>query len=236
MIDFSFTEKLFQLKDILVSSPFFLFSIIISIILLIGMIIGIKKNRKIPKVIFVLSWIFVFTFVIIRYHSSISYIFDRLFGRLVEEIYFPSISIYTVMLIITNIIFIFSLLKKKLNNLFRIINLIIGTEINFLFFLLLDIIVKNNIDIYADLSVYSNPNLLVLLEFSMFLFIAWILILIVLLLIKKYAVKTIWINLFKEEDYEILDLTLPQSKPGEIENVEFLEIETENDDGEIVEL
>lgn len=236
MIDFSFTEKLFQLKDILLSSPFFLFSIIISIVLLISMIIGVKKNRKVPKIIFILSWIFVFSFVIVQYYSSISYIFDRLFGRLVEEIYFPSISIYTIMLVLTNIIFIISLLKKKMHVLFKLINLMMGTEINFLFFLILDTIAKNNIDIYTEVSVYSNPNLLVLLEFSMFLFMIWLLILVILLLIKKYAVRTVWVNLFKEEDYEILDLSLLQPNSDEMENVELLEIDIENDEGEIVEL
>lgn len=236
MINFSFTEMLFRLKDIVLSSPFFLFSIIICIILLIGMLLGIKKNRKIPKVIFILAWIFVFIFVIVRYHSSISYIFDRLFGRLVEEIYFPSISVYTITLIITNTIFIYSLFKNKMLNLFRTINLIIGMEINFLFFIMLDIITKNSIDIYADFSVYSNPNLLVLLEFSMFLFIIWQFILFILLLVKKYAVKTIWVNLFKEEDYEILDLALEHQENKQPSFVDILEINVEDDEGEIIEL
>ena len=200
------------------------------------MIIGIKKNRKIPRVIFILSWFFVFVFVIVRYYSSISYIFDRLLGRLVEEIYFPSISIYTIVLIVTNVVFIISLLKKKIHILFKLINLMMGTSINFLFFLILDTIAKNNIDIYTEVSAYSNPNLLVLLEFSMFLFMIWLLMLIILLLIKKYAVKTIWVNIFKEEDYEILDLSLQQVKNEENEFIEFLEIDTEIDEGEIVEL
>ena len=106
MINFSFSEKLVQLKDIIVSSPFFFVSVIIGIILLIIMIVGVKKNRRINNIIFIVSWIFVAVFCIARYFKFVVSIFDRLFGRIVDEIYFPSISIYTVMLIITNIIFV----------------------------------------------------------------------------------------------------------------------------------
>lgn len=225
MIDFSFSEKLVQIKDIVMSSSFFLFSIIIGIILLITMIISVRNNRRIPKIIFVVAWIFVLIFVIIRYHNSLGYIFDRLFSRIVEEIYFPSLTIYTTMLLITNFIFIYSFFKKKLSKIFKIINITVAMELDFLFILSLDVIVKNDIDIYAGVITYSEPKLLVLLEFSMFLFLSWIFLISILLLIKKYAVKTVFVNIFKESDYELIDIDI--NKDDEVSNFDNIEVDTE---------
>lgn len=225
MVNISFTEKLVQLKDIILSSPFFLVSIIIGIILLITMIIGVKNNRRIPKIVFFVSWIFVIVFVIIRYHDSLWYIFDRLFGRIIEEVYFPSLTVYTGVLLITNFIFIYSFLKKKMSKLFKIINITIAMELDFLFIIVLDVIVKNNIDIYAGVITYSNSKLLVLLEFSMFLFLGWMFLISILYLIKKYGVKTILVNIFKESDYELIDIDYGQNdKKDEVMLFDSIEI------------
>ena len=206
MIDFSFLEKLEQLKDIIISSSFSFISLIIGIVLLIVMIIGIKNNRRIPKLIFIITWIFVAIFVIVRYNSQLVYIFDRLFGRIVEKIYFPSVTIYIVMLLLANIIFVISYNMKKLNNIIKVVNISVAMELDFLFVLVLDTIVNNNVDIYSDITIYANAQILVLLEFSMFLFLLWMLLLVILILINKFAVKTVFVNLFKESDYEIITM------------------------------
>ena len=94
MIEFSFAEKLVQLKDIFMSSPFFFGSLIGGLILLIIMIISVEKNRRIGKIIFIISWLFIIGFCIINYFDFFISIFDRFFGRVVEEIYFPSITVF----------------------------------------------------------------------------------------------------------------------------------------------
>lgn len=206
MINFSFSEKLVQLKDIIVSSPFFFISLIVGIILLFIMIIGIKKNRRINRIVFVIAWIFVFIFCVVRYGSFFISIFDRLFARVVEEIYFPSLTVYTLMLVCTNVIFVISIVKKKMTSIFKIVNLSLAMVLDFLFILILDTIMKNNIDVYASLDSYTNPKLLVLLEFSMILFAVWLLLLGIIYLIKKYAVKKIMVSTIKEEEYEVIDI------------------------------
>lgn len=242
MIDFSFSEKLVQLKDIIVSSPFFFISLIIGLILLIIMTVGIKKNRRINKIIFMIAWLFVIVFCIVRYFTFFTSILDRLFGRIVEEIYFPSISIYTLMLLFTNFIFGYSLFKKKMDDLIKIVNLALPMELDFLFIMILDIIVKNNIDIYADFEIYTNSKLLVLLEFSMLLFLVWIFIVAVIYLIKKYAVKKVFVNKYKEKDFEVIDMSDNKLSKEEvidkdnIEEIIDLEDNSVKDNIEIVDL
>lgn len=237
MINFSLTEKLVQLKDIFVSSPFFFISLIIGIVLLVVMIISIKKNRRIGKIIFVVAWLFVIVFCIVRYFNFFISIFDRLFGRFIEEIYFPSLSIYTVILILFNIILVYSLFNKKIADIFKIINLVSSMTFDLFFIMILDTIVKNNIDIYLEYAVYSNNKLIVLLEFSMFLFVIWILVIMITYFIRKYAIKKVVISTYKEKDYEIInteDTTIPKSENIEVEfttdkyisgNTEVIDIE-----------
>ena len=205
MIDFSLTEKLVQLKDIIMSSPFFFVSLIIGIVLLTIMIVGIKKNRRINKLIFIITWLFVAIFCIARYFKFFISIFDRLFGRIVDELYFPSMSSYTVVLIFTNIVFALSFIKKKINNVFKIINVAFAMIIDFLFILILDTLMKSNVDISARFDIYMNSKLLVLLEVSMSVFAIWMIIVLILYLINKYAVKKIFVNNYKESDYEFID-------------------------------
>lgn len=237
MINFSFTEKLSQLKDILISSPFLFISLIFAVILLIIMLVGIKKNRRINKTIFIISWIFVLIFVIVRYHTDLIIIFDRLIGRIIEEIYFPSVSIYTIVLLITNIVFLYSVFSKKLGKMVRSINIILGVEIDFLFILVLDTIGKYDIDIYDKLTSYTNSQFLILLEFSMILFVGWLIFLSIAFIIKKYAVKKIYVNLYKEEDYEIVHMDNSDSEDIIELNDDSEEIlSLDNDNTEIVEL
>ena len=210
------------------------------------MIVGVKKNRRINNIIFIVSWIFVAVFCIARYFSFFVSIFDRLFGRIVDEIYFPSISIYTVMLIITNIIFVSSMFKKKVNSLVKIINVGFAMLLDFLFILILDTIMKNNIDISAKFGIYTNSSLLILLELSMNIFIIWLLIIGVLYLINKYGVKKVFVNEYKEKDYEIIDTKNDDIKDdGYMEIIDTLEEKTNvnknlpnssNDISEIIDL
>lgn len=228
MVDFSFLEKLNQLKDIALSSPFFFASLLVGIILLVIMIIGIKKNRRINKIIFIISWIFVLGFVIFKYFNFIVSIFDRFFGRIVEELYFPSLSIYTLMLISINIVFVYSTLKKNLALIFRISNIATAMELDLLFVLILDVITKSEIDIYSKIDVYSDPKLMVLLEFSMFIFMFWLLLIGLLILIRKYAVRTVFVNLFKESDYEVIDISE--------DNDDIIDLEDSSENEEIIDL
>ena len=206
MVDFSIGQKLSQLKDILISSPFLFISLIFAVVLLVIMLIGIKRNRRINKIVFITSWVFVIVFITFRYSTYLIDIFDRLVERFVEEIYFPSISVYTIMLLITNIIFLYSVFSKKLSKLVRSVNIVLSVEIDFLFLLILDTISKHNIDVYDKLIAYTNSGLLVLLELSMIIFVGWLIFLCIMFIIHKYAVRKIYVNLYKEEDYEILNM------------------------------
>ena len=236
MIDFSFAEKLVQLKDIFMSSPFFFGSLIVGLILLIIMIISVKKNRRIGKIIFIISWLFIIGFCIINYFDFFISIFDRFFGRVVEEIYFPSITVYTVILLFSNIILVYSLFNKKLADIYKVINLTMPMTLDLLFIVILDTIVKNNIDIYSEFDVYSDPKLIVLLEFSMFLFLIWIFAVGIIYVIRKYGMKKVVVSTYKEKDYEVIDTDEHNDSDIEDIKIEFTTDKYVNSDTEIIDL
>ena len=83
---------------------------------------------------------------------------------------------YMIVLIISNVFLIISLFSKKLTKSKKIINITNGLILDFLLILIIEIVSRNKIDIYEQVTLYSNRSLLVLLELSMGIFVSWLLI------------------------------------------------------------
>lgn len=175
MNDFSLIEKLKILIDIIGSSPLFLFCSLLAVALLIFFIICIKKNIKINKYILISIWAILFIILVIKYNSIVIKLIDALFDYIFKFLYFPDLSAYIIILIISNIIFIFSLLSKEMKKTHKVLNISSGISLDVILILLIDIVSNNNIEIYNEINFYSNSNLLVLLELSVAIFISWIL-------------------------------------------------------------
>ena len=156
-----------NLYNIVSSSTFFLVCLLISIFILLLTLIGIKKLKKTIKYFFVLSWLICLVLLIIKYFDYLLSILDNFVENVLISIYFPNISVFVIVLIISNILLFVSLFKNMKTNLYKVVWLISGILINFLFVLILEIVVKNNIDVYSATSVYTNSDLYVLLNASM---------------------------------------------------------------------
>ena len=71
-------------------------------------------------------------------------------------------------------------------------NTIQSIVLDFLFVLIIDVVTKNNINIYEEVNLYTNSTLLILLELSMGIFASWILVNLFIsahIKLKKYDVK-----------------------------------------------
>ena len=71
---------------------------------------------------------------------------------------------------------IVGLFIKKKNKFIKNINIVSFFIELFLFFLILDVISKSDIDLNNKINIYANSNLLVLFEMSVFVFLIWFLI------------------------------------------------------------
>lgn len=175
MQDFSLIQKLAMLMNIILSSPLFLFCAMVGISVLIFYIINIKNNKNINKWVFFSIWIVLLLILIIKYNKVMLSLVDNLFDTIFSALYFPNLSIYIIILSISNILFFYSIFSKKLTSLNRTLNFSSTLLIDILLVLIIDIVNSNNINIYEELNVFSNSNLLVLLQLTSSIFTSWIL-------------------------------------------------------------
>lgn len=176
MNDISLIEKLKALMNIIGSSPLFLFCFMIAIAVLIFFIISIKKDKKVNKWIFISIWLILAIIIIINYYSETLKIIDSLFDALFMAIYFPNTIVYFIMLFISNFFFVFSLFRKKISKKFKIINFINALISDLFLILIMDTVKTNLIDIHDKISMYTNFNVMVLMQLNSAIFLSWILI------------------------------------------------------------
>lgn len=155
--------------------------IFVSLMIVLTAIYMIKKiSTKRYGIFMTLMFIMLFAISIISNHKILLNTFDDFTTIFFSNIYFPSIYIYIALLVLVDLIFIISLLSKKIRKAYKIINSMVFILNNILFAVVLNIIAKNKIDIFSASSLYTNINLVAVLEISINLVILWILSLLVI--------------------------------------------------------
>lgn len=180
MLQLTLLEKLKILFDLILASPFFIFLLIFTILVFIILLDSKNyKKRQVKKYIFGI-YLLVFIAVIIKHHSSFLSVIDYLINNIFVIFYFPNIAVYGSMIVIINIIMLRSIFSKK-DAIIRTINMASYSIIMYLMLLIVYTITIENIDVYNEISLYSNNALLTLIELSNIIFIIWM----ILLLINK---------------------------------------------------
>ena len=185
MQNYSLFEKIGILFSIIKTSPLFIISFIIGIILITMMFLDLKTTKKIREKLLIVIWISVMIFIGIRYCNYLIKISDNLVEEIFTAIYFPNIAIYTIIIITVNIALIIGLLKKKMTTSYKVANVFTTVVIDFLFILILETIIKNKIDVYETLTVYSNKDLLTLIELSSGMYTAWLFVVALIRIVEK---------------------------------------------------
>lgn len=155
--------------------------VLVLLLLIINLLFFIKKiSYKKYIVSMILSMIIVLSISIMLNFKVLSNTFDNFMNIFFSNIYFPSIYVYIGILIIVFIAFIVSVSSTKINNAYKIVNSIIFSLNNVLLIIILNIIAKNKIDVFSIQSLYTNINLVGILELCTILFLLWIATLIVI--------------------------------------------------------
>lgn len=174
----SIIEKLRILLDMLLDFKFILIFVIL--LLILTFLYAIRRiNRKKYALMMLSTFILLFAISIISNYKVLANTFDNFTTIFFGNIYFPSIYVYIGVLVICFITFITSILNTMLKKIYKIINSIMFVCNNILLIIVLNIIAKNKIDIFSVSSLYTNNNLVAILEISMNLFILWVLSLII---------------------------------------------------------
>lgn len=180
MNNFSLVDKINILMKAISSSSFFVVCAGVVVVLLFFCVFCVIKNAKINKWLFCGLIIPVAILLLINYGEVIFNILDSIIDSVFMALYFPSLPIYASIILISNVSLVLVIFKKRKLKTKKIINLINTILLDFLMILVIDIVSKNNINIYEDINLYTDSTLLVLLELSMGIFVSWLLINLVL--------------------------------------------------------
>lgn len=199
MNQLTFLDKIHVLFELLISSPIIIGIFVFSMILMILLFFYSKINKKIIKYIFILIYVSLIGFAIYKYGSYFLTSIDSFLTLFMANIYFPIIPVYVVIMVISFIIMIITLSKKKGFKFVKIINTVFFTLIQMLFALFIYIVESNKIDVSANSNLYSNEQTMTLLELGMGLFVVWMIILVIIFYLKK-ADKIFKVKKTEEQD------------------------------------
>lgn len=174
----SIAEKFKILFDMILDFKFIF--IFLGVLVIATFLYLIKKidNRKYIMII-TLSLLLILGIDIVINYKELAEVFDNFMTIFFSNIYFPSVYVYVGTLLIVAIAFITSMFNKMLNKVYKIINGITFVMNNILLVIILNIISKNKIDVFTPNELYTNINLVAVLEISIGLFVLWVLSLIV---------------------------------------------------------
>ena len=185
MIQMSLLEQIKYLVEMIVSSPLTIFLLFIICGFIALLIAEIKsKDKKISRIL-VYGFLTSAILVALIYNKQVLMLIDSFMNNIFETILFPNIVTYVLIIGFINFVLITLLLKEKIKDAYKITTFIAAVQIDFLGILTLNTINKNNIDIYSELTLYSDKTLLVLLQFTSEIFVLWLLIMFMISVIMK---------------------------------------------------
>ncbi len=172
----TFLQSIIKVLNLIASIPFFIEILILTAFLLIIMIFFYFRKSKKGKITSLIIYFVTLLLLPISHFSFFVETLDKIVENFIAVIYFPSCYVYIATLLITD----FSILRNVIKNTkdtkrgkwYQILNLVYFFLFQFLFFLIIRVVITNNIDIFTRSSLYSNTNLTSLIQISSYLF--WI--------------------------------------------------------------
>lgn len=191
----SLNEKLKIIWSVITSSPLYLIFFVAIAVLVFLFSTTNNSNKKQSRKTYFLIYLAFFIYLAIQYGNSFSTLVDYAVNQVFIGYYFPNIVIYICMLLIATIITLISIFHKNISRIIKVLNSIIYGLLVYFLVLVLSIVNNLKVDVFDLKELYSSNKVRSLLEFSMFLFVTWVLVLIIYHFICKYQEK-------KKEDTE----------------------------------
>lgn len=185
----SLDEKLKIIWSVISSSPLYLIFFVAIAVLVFLFSTTNNANKKQSRKTYLLIYTAFFIYLIIQYGESFSTLVDYAINQVFIGYYFPNIVIYICMLLIATIITLLSIFHKNISRIIKVLNSIIYGLLIYFLILMLSIVNTLKVDVFDLKELYSSDKVRSLLEFSMFLFVTWVLVLVVYHFIRKYQEK-----------------------------------------------
>jgi hypothetical protein len=185
MIQMSLLEQIIHLVEMIVSSPLTIFLLFIVCGFITLLIVEIKSKEKMISKIIAYGFIISTIIVAMIFSKPLYMLSDSFMNNVFQTLLFPNVVVYILIIITINLSLIALLFKEKINSKYLIPTFIAAIQIDFLGILTLNTINKNNIDIYSEITMYSDKDLLVLLQFTTEIFVLWVIVMTLIIAINK---------------------------------------------------
>ena len=187
----SIFEKIQCVGEIINGSIIYPIFLGIFALLVILLFINKIKNRKVI-ILMAISYMTLLIITVGINFDTLSDVFDSIATNIFTNIYFPSTHIYLFTLLLIDVITAGSFLNIKCDKAYRISNGICFFVNNFIMVLILDVVSKNDIDLFSKESLFSNIDLVMLLELSIGIFIVWLLSILVIYVTDKVSDRIVY--------------------------------------------
>ena len=149
---------------------------IFSLLLITLLIINIKRKNKIINISFIGIYLGLFLVIFISYFDYVSLCIRLFIKGIMKYYYFPSTIVYFFIILFSVIMILYSVFSKKLSNKKKIFNYLICNSIFFLFMLFVTEAASKGIELNDMKALYTNNNVLYLVQISNLLLLIWILV------------------------------------------------------------
>ena len=189
-MDLNSFEKIITILKYMISS-FMNIEVLLIILLFFGLIfLNAKRDNLYVKIATILSFVILFVSIFIYYNKYIGECITKFIKLLLNLFYFPPTGIYFVYMIFVAIVLIVNILYKKIDIIFRRINIVCAGILFLLYSNAIAFILTNKIDVFDKASVYGNNILLSIIQISNLLLVIWV----------SFMLGYILYMVFKKED------------------------------------
>ena len=189
-MNLSIFEKLSVLFELITSSPFTLFALLLAVFIFVSLFINLYVNKKYIKLIFPIIYILFIGLLLFNYHANIIKGFELFIDDLFLKTYFPSIALYFTMLFVNALGLFVTIFSSKITKYSKMVTIFCFSALQFLFALFFFVISEQHLALSDWTNLYQNKEILSILEVSMATFLLWIFLLFVgfgLNMINKYG-------------------------------------------------
>lgn len=186
----SIFEKLLLIVNIVSTSYVYIAFglVVISLIVLFGLK---KMSKRLCFLLTSLATSLVLGYTVYIYYDVISKLIGSIVDNIFLNIYFPSVYAYLFVLVLINVSTIGNLLNPRSEKIYKNVNGICLIITDFVLSLVLEKVAKDGVDVFAKESIFANTELITLLEFSMNIFIVWLISLVTIYIINNITERII---------------------------------------------
>lgn len=188
-MNITWLEHLKIIGDFIISSPFSIVGLVITLIVMLLFMTTNKSNQMKSKKFYRIIYIVFLIAILFQYHKSLGNMLDYLINHIFILIYFPNLAVYLIAIIVSNIVMWRSMFNGKTDKKIKWINSVCFSGIHYFLIVLLQVISDKKLDVFSQTSIYSNQEAFSLIELSSIIFIGWMLFLLLYVGIKKYLNK-----------------------------------------------